>query len=959
MPTRHFYISLPIILSIFSIAYSIVPVSSFNIADKVFTDKWCYQDGDDNLRFFTLADGEMWAFKWTGSDSPVFNLRGYHYGYNNTASQYEFSFVENIHDLTYIDPDIGSTSDYEFTFPPVAFSVGGKNFVYDYYRSKIQKDVSGYRDYIPYYYRLMYQTNPPSGEWLSHDRVEMEHGPLHETDPNKPIYRSAHVEGDTVYLIYDSYVYLDTVDGGLLDDDINSEIYYYPDNSLYIDVCILNNNNLTRVRREYISNAMHDSKQHPQHISGTKIGNDVILFISYDAGYTSDHEHYGGGVIIYNATKDVKIDDRYFSTARVLRAVPGSIQGEDEVSPVGSKNHPIRFQTFFNHLDDNSPDSVKLFIKTYSLVPSENSYTVDVETVDSRRVMGVANVGDGWGDLMMDVAVRYQATNETDSIPGNETVKKYIYLFRNDAAKIPWGHKFNSDRLTINYGDSAYVESRDFGPSGDSKYEKMNRRLWTLIGIYEGAPHLPMNWQRWLNKYSSSQSASSLTIQSETNEAITIDNKSTMQLYGKLDLSAGISDNLTVSTSFKYTKDWINSLSVTSSITSTQMITSLGTYTGDSLAVLLWSVPNIARADLSVFPWWATENNHRIPNSSTVAIWNLAPNDNLVFEEIKMEDPLYAPLFGVTSSRYRKLTSIDSLDTEGQPLDSVALDSIILARWNEEWTRNNVSRKKIQDCATEYTSTPQLDFTWSSSGTSSVSNFTQSESECNSRGTKTNVAITVGTKLGLAKVFTINMEVGTSLTFENQVSYKFTTTNGFKLAFGSVMSGSAIRDNATILANRVSITSYLFNNETAPYWYYDILDTEIGDSLPEFRSQRPWYLSYVASPVSNGSTATQSLNGETIKTLTLSNVTPNPFNPSTQIHFTVPSSADGHFMSITIFDTRGKVVSKLFDAAAKAGHHALTWDGLNENKKPVASGIYIVSLKFSGTTLNKPITLSR
>lgn len=904
----------------------ITPRGESYISDNIFCDKWCYQDGNENLRFFTLADGDMWAFRMSGTSEENYNLRSYLYRYNSEEEYYYWDFIENISGE--------HKENKKYTYPCVAFSVNGENYVYAYYKSTEHKDMEGAGDYYPYYYRLYHQTNPPLGEWVtSYGPVEMEHGPEHETDPNKPVYRSAYVEGDTVYLVYDSYIYVYLDEEGF--DEYETANYYYSDNSLYVDVCVINSsNNLNRIRRKRIENVMHSDEQHPQQLSGMKIGDDVILLISYDDGYTTDDVHRGGGVLAYNITKGEKIEDRYFETARVLRAVSGSIQGDGEEDGYGNTTQPARFQVFFNHFVDDQPDEVKYFVKTFSIVEDGDTYDVVQQSDNSRQIVGLSNVGDGWGDLMMDVAVKRDASDELATIPGSETIYQDIYLFRNDADKEVWYERFNSDIFRINFSDSSYVESRDFGPANDEKYEGMNRRLWSLVGIYEGAPPMPMNWQRYVENFPD-KNATGISLLNETENTLTMKEESGLSVYGKIGVQFA---EETVYGFAKYTKGWISSESVSHTVNFSQTISSVLNNGSMGNAVLLWSVPNLARADMSCFPWWAEDDSEKIPGSETSVIWHLAPNDNLVFEIVEMGDPVYYPLFGVNSDNYYPLSYEDSLDNDGLSLSSAALDSLTFERWCSEWTIDNDSRMNIQEKATEHTNTRTLDFVWDASGTDATSSFSETDVESSTESESQSLEITVGTNIGNSKVFSVNLEAGTSLTFSNEIARDFSVSSGYKLYTDKALEGTLITDEYISLTERVQLSCYLFNDSDEDYWYYDILNNSIGESYPEFKEQKPWYLAYVASrPEPYIKDYVSSV--DPLSCVQLGTIGYDTDN-SIIISYSV-SEPDNISNAICIFDVLGRCI-KRFPLNDYTGTYRVRWDCTSDQGIEVPKGIYYV-----------------
>lgn len=72
-------------------------------------------------------------------------------------------------------------------------------------------------------------------------------------------------------------------------------------------------------------------------------------------------------------------------------------------------------------------------------------------------------------------------------------------------------------------------------------------------------------------------------------------------------------------------------------------------------------------------------------------------------------------------------------------------------------------------------------------------------------------------------------------------------------------------------------------------------------------------------------------------------VYPNPFNPSTQIYFHLPSEG---VVTVQVYDVNGRIVRELSRGFRKAGDHSVTWDGHNELGRTVASGMYFTHVRF-------------
>jgi hypothetical protein len=76
---------------------------------------------------------------------------------------------------------------------------------------------------------------------------------------------------------------------------------------------------------------------------------------------------------------------------------------------------------------------------------------------------------------------------------------------------------------------------------------------------------------------------------------------------------------------------------------------------------------------------------------------------------------------------------------------------------------------------------------------------------------------------------------------------------------------------------------------------------------------------------------------------------PNPFNPSTNIPFTLPKNAD---VSVRVFDLQGQEVEQIIQASMSAGHYVTQWDASN-----VSSGLYLVKMDANEFSITRKITV--
>ncbi|MCL2064524.1 MAG: M6 family metalloprotease domain-containing protein [Candidatus Cloacimonetes bacterium] len=82
---------------------------------------------------------------------------------------------------------------------------------------------------------------------------------------------------------------------------------------------------------------------------------------------------------------------------------------------------------------------------------------------------------------------------------------------------------------------------------------------------------------------------------------------------------------------------------------------------------------------------------------------------------------------------------------------------------------------------------------------------------------------------------------------------------------------------------------------------------------------------------------------------------PNPFNPSTNIRFSLKE--DQH-ASIVIYNVRGQRVVTLVDEILEKGHHHLIWEGVDTYGRQVGSGVYFIRMQTDGyTKVNRAVML--
>ena len=72
---------------------------------------------------------------------------------------------------------------------------------------------------------------------------------------------------------------------------------------------------------------------------------------------------------------------------------------------------------------------------------------------------------------------------------------------------------------------------------------------------------------------------------------------------------------------------------------------------------------------------------------------------------------------------------------------------------------------------------------------------------------------------------------------------------------------------------------------------------------------------------------------------------PNPFNPKTEIRFTVHRAGTG---ALQVFNVKGELVRTLLQGRISAGPHVLSWDGADEAGRQSPTGVYFYRLELNG-----------
>ncbi|MGB2989094.1 MAG: FlgD immunoglobulin-like domain containing protein, partial [Candidatus Zixiibacteriota bacterium] len=90
-------------------------------------------------------------------------------------------------------------------------------------------------------------------------------------------------------------------------------------------------------------------------------------------------------------------------------------------------------------------------------------------------------------------------------------------------------------------------------------------------------------------------------------------------------------------------------------------------------------------------------------------------------------------------------------------------------------------------------------------------------------------------------------------------------------------------------------------------------------------------------------TGEESVQNENLpKQFSLAQNCPNPFNPETEISYTLSEAAQ---VKVSVYNMLGQKVRTLVNEYQAAGHKTISWDGTDEHGNKAASGIYFYRVK--------------
>ena len=99
---------------------------------------------------------------------------------------------------------------------------------------------------------------------------------------------------------------------------------------------------------------------------------------------------------------------------------------------------------------------------------------------------------------------------------------------------------------------------------------------------------------------------------------------------------------------------------------------------------------------------------------------------------------------------------------------------------------------------------------------------------------------------------------------------------------------------------------------------------------------------YTGAQDTSGCEQVSIINETSSITYKLYNAYPNPFNPTTTLHYKLPKEV---FVYLNIYDLMGHHIKSLMNNKQQAGDHSIKWDATNNLGEPVSAGMYIYMIQ--------------
>jgi len=479
------------------------------------------------------------------------------------------------------------------------------------------------------------------------------------------------------------------------------------------------------------------------------------------------------------------------SPAGVSALLQGSVQGMKTSEP----NDPAksnRFNVFYVGAVKTSSNSYPLY--NYEFIIPDNPYKDPLKYPYLFRWSSVVLPASAYPDLVSGEFCLQGATTMTPKAFGSDTAVKnglaqQLMLFYPDSKKQFNGATFNSDFWQPVPKSS--VTSIDL--ADDSLYGPQIRKLWTLVGIVDGAPPCSIDWPVWEeHHFTDEPTLFEFTVQNVTTTDVSSIYEDKYSLGGSIE--TGIEGLFSFETSFKYAHTYKSKVSSKHKCSS-KISTNFGLNEhSQELGYYIWNIPQITRTSYQVFPWYDTKLEYPVTNSlqyqfRTQDVQTITENHEI--------------------SRFPWLIN--------HPNDPSLSD----------WKAGH--RVDMHNDISGYGLAPLKTIGWTNPNSGQEFSFEETNTSTSTVETTSSYSWGIGTEVSIPEVFKIKAN------YDQDISYS--TENTYETEFGTevLVSLKPLTDKVYgINLSYYDMSIYWFKPNVADWWYLDSVS-----------GQRPWYIAYV------------------------------------------------------------------------------------------------------------------
>ncbi len=178
----------------------------------------------------------------------------------------------------------------------------------------------------------------------------------------------------------------------------------------------------------------------------------------------------------------------------------------------------------------------------------------------------------------------------------------------------------------------------------------------------------------------------------------------------------------------------------------------------------------------------------------------------------------------------------------------------------------------------------------------------------------------------------------------------YPTVSPVHFVFGAIDFGGGIPAGNNLLLGTIKLNvigalldSLCFDTMSTEHTSPTFTTAGAQDFTPRWISQ--WFYPFCPCRTSDVKQRKESEGTSRPTSFSLSQNYPNPFNASTLIEFDLPQVSE---VSLEIYNILGQKVRVLIKERLSPGHKQIVWDGKDETRRDVASGVYFYRLEAAG-----------